>query len=215
MRNFIVVGHRAVTNPNFTLNDLPGSSGRMDILARCVNSAFLLSHDIRRDVEVTIILLGPEEPPKTIRFIGSELKYLNPDERSTGALIRNALVKSSVLRSKTNSSNSNTGTLKNEIKTSPGIYISKSSFEEVIQYYSKNSATIYLHESGADASSGELDIDNKKITFVLSDDKNLTADEEEMVKKYSSSEITIGPKMLHSEHCIILIHNILDRLKFV
>ena len=91
-RNFIIIGHRAVTDPNFTLNDLPGSSGRLDILARCINSAFFLSHDIRRDVEVALVLLGPDDPPKTIRLIGDELKYLNPDERSTGALIRNALV---------------------------------------------------------------------------------------------------------------------------
>ena len=89
MRNFIVVGHRAVTSPTISLNDLPGTGGRMDILTRCINAAFCISHDIRKNVEVTIVLLGPEDPPKTIRFVGSELKYLNPDERSTGALVRN------------------------------------------------------------------------------------------------------------------------------
>ncbi len=87
MRRFVVLGHRAVTSSGFSLNDLCGSAGRMDVLLRCINSAFFLSHDLRRDTEIYLVLKGGPEPPKTIRLRGDELKYLNPDERSTGALI--------------------------------------------------------------------------------------------------------------------------------
>ena len=48
-----------------------------------------------------------------IRLVGYELKYLNPDERSTGALIRNALLQ----------------TGEGETKSSPGIYVSNRSFD--------------------------------------------------------------------------------------
>ena len=93
MRRFIIIGHKASTTADFKLDDLAGGAGRLDVLLRCINSAFFLSHDLRKDVEVILILQGPPGPPKSIRLIGSELRYLNPDERSTGALIRNALMK--------------------------------------------------------------------------------------------------------------------------
>ena len=101
-----------MTTPQFTLNDLSGSGGRMDILARAINAAFFLSHDIRRDVEVAIVLLGPEDPPKTIRFLGSELKYLNPSERSTGGLIRNAIIKHTAGKTESNIINNEAEKLK-------------------------------------------------------------------------------------------------------
>ena len=34
MRIFVVVGHKATTQPSFSLEDIPGTSGRLDILCR-------------------------------------------------------------------------------------------------------------------------------------------------------------------------------------
>ncbi|MCX9015196.1 MAG: tRNA (pseudouridine(54)-N(1))-methyltransferase TrmY, partial [Candidatus Methanoperedens sp.] len=92
MSSFIIIGHKAATEP-FSLNDLPGSAGRMDILCRCVNAALFLSHDLRRDVRVYLILKGDPAPPKIIRFDGADVRYLSPDERSAASLIRKALEK--------------------------------------------------------------------------------------------------------------------------
>ena len=91
MNRFIVVGHKAVTSGDFKLDDMAGGAGRLDILLRCINSAMFLSHGIRRDTEIILVLQGEPDPPRTIRINGSEVRYLNPDERSTGALVRNAL----------------------------------------------------------------------------------------------------------------------------
>nr|AAB88387.1 hypothetical protein [Methanococcus maripaludis] len=41
--------------------DLPGSSGRLDLLCRCVNSAFFLSHDMRRDTIFYSVNYGSNE----------------------------------------------------------------------------------------------------------------------------------------------------------
>ncbi|MDY7081623.1 MAG: tRNA (pseudouridine(54)-N(1))-methyltransferase TrmY, partial [Halobacteria archaeon] len=79
MRKFVVLGHTAPTEPDFTLNDLPGSAGRLDVLCRCVNSSFFLSHSLREDVRLYLVLQGEI----TLRFEGRELQHLNPDERST------------------------------------------------------------------------------------------------------------------------------------
>ena len=47
MRYFVITGHRAATDGSFKLDDLAGGAGRMDILVRCVNSAFVMSHNLR------------------------------------------------------------------------------------------------------------------------------------------------------------------------
>ena len=93
MRYFVITGHKAVSTGDFKLDDIAGGAGRMDILCRCVNSAFFLSHNLRKDVEIYLVLEGGDDAPKTVIFKGEDLRYLNPDERSTASLIRNALLK--------------------------------------------------------------------------------------------------------------------------
>ena len=46
MRRFVIVGHKAVTTGDFKLDDMAGGAGRLDILLRCINSAFSLSREI-------------------------------------------------------------------------------------------------------------------------------------------------------------------------
>ncbi len=196
----------------------------MDLLIRCITSAFCLSHDIRRDVEVAIVMLGPGDPPKTIRFLGNELKYLNPDERSTGALIRNALVKYSAMKTKDlffidkdrndgqKDSKCKSNTLTGEITSSPGIFISDNCFNEVLEHYSGRSTMICLHEAWADIHRGhEILTGDDEVTFILSDDKNFSSEEEHTIDKHSPLKLSLGPKVLHTDHCVILIHNYLDR----
>lgn len=192
MRRFIVVGHRAITSGDFKLNDLCGSTGRLDVLLRCINSAFFLSHDMRRDVELFLILQGEPDPPKTIRLVGSELKYLNPDERSTGALIRNALLKKAS---------------EHEQMSTPGMYISKRGFEDVIISLAGISKIVYLREDGESFNPSS---DSGDYTFILGDDKDLTEEEEAVVLKQEPDIISLGTLSYHSDHCILLVQNILD-----
>jgi len=78
------------TDGEWSLNGLP-NAGRMDEAARIVNAAFWLSHDIRRDVITYITFYGPPRPPRTLKFVGAEMRRVSPDERSIGAVIRRAL----------------------------------------------------------------------------------------------------------------------------
>ncbi|MEM2943706.1 MAG: tRNA (pseudouridine(54)-N(1))-methyltransferase TrmY [Methanomassiliicoccales archaeon] len=192
MRRFVVIGHRATTSGNFKLDDLTGGTGRLDVLLRCINSAFFLSHNLRKDVEVYLILLGPPSPPKTLRFVGSELKYLNPDERSTGALVRNALLQKITM----------------EERCSPGIYASNRSYIDVLTLISKDSEIVYLKEDGDDIRACSLP---ENVSFVLSDDQDLTAEEEELLMNYSPRKVSVGPVSYHADHCITIVNNELDR----
>lgn len=194
LRRYVVLGHRAITSADFKLDDLCGSTGRLDILLRCVNSAFFLSHGIRRDVEITLMLLGEPNPPKTVRISGTEVKYLNPDERSTAALIRNALLQKG----------------EGERKCSPGIYVSERSYQEVLSNISKESKIHYLKEDGMDIRTAAFSDDS---TFVLGDDQDLTQLEEEVLMAYEPKKLSLGPISYHADHCITLVNNELDRRK--
>ena len=192
MRRFVVIGHRAITSGDFKLDDLAGGTGRLDVLLRCINSAFFLSHDIRRDAEITLILQGAPNPPKSIRLVGSELKYLNPDERSTAALVRNALIQKVAV----------------EERSSPGIYISNRKYKDVLTNIPEGEQIVYLWEDGQDVRDFDFKDD---VTFVLGDDQDLTPEEEEALLAYGPQVISLGPRSYHADHCITIVNNELDR----
>ncbi|HWH07770.1 MAG TPA: tRNA (pseudouridine(54)-N(1))-methyltransferase TrmY, partial [Candidatus Thermoplasmatota archaeon] len=91
VRRFVVVGHKAASAPGFSLKDLAGTGGRIDVLARCVPAALLVSHGLRPGVELVTLHLGPPSAPKAVRWRSASMKHLNPDERSTATLFEKAL----------------------------------------------------------------------------------------------------------------------------
>jgi tRNA (pseudouridine54-N1)-methyltransferase len=189
MKEFIIVGHRAVTT-TFSLNDLPGAGGRMDILCRCVNAALFLSHDMRREVRVYLVLKGLPGPPKIIRFDGKDVRYLSPDERSTASLIRKALERNS-----------------QEFWTvsTPGVSIRKGELDGLLVELNKK--VIYLREDGKDLCGKKFD----ETLFVLGDHEGMTEDEEKTIDRFEHEIVSIGPLSLHADHCIVLLHNRMDR----
>ena len=186
---FILKASKAKTSKDFSLNDMPGDGGRMDIVARCVNSAFFLSHDLRKDTEFIVTLEGEPNPPVTLRFVGNKLKYLSPDERCTGGLIKKALE----------------NVTEKETESTPGIFVSNKSFSEVLNENAPE--IIYLHEDGEDIQN--LSFDSDKICFVLGDHMGLSQDDEALLK--TAKRVSISPMVLHADHCIIIVHNVFDR----
>lgn len=87
MRQFAVVGHRAIAKGTLQLNDLAGSGGRMDVLVRALMAGLLTSHGIRKDTSVVLHLLGGEGPSRRIKFSGDSLKGLHADERSIAGTV--------------------------------------------------------------------------------------------------------------------------------
>ena len=194
MRYFVITGHRAFTTGNFKLDDIAGGAGRLDILVRCVNSAFFLSHNLRKDVEIYLVLEGGEDAPKTVIMKGEELKYLNPDERSTASLIRNALLKTVEGR--------------DEVRSSPGVYVTRMGYGDVISRLAGLGSFVYLKENGVDCR--EYTFPQNPI-FVLGDNQDLTDEEERILLSHDPDTISIGPRSLHADHCMIIVHNEADR----
>ncbi len=186
MIRFAVLGHLAHTAGDFSLSDMPGGAGRMDILCRCVTTSLFLSHGMRRDVEVYLVLLGPPNPPKTVLFSGEKVRYLSPDERSAGSLIKKALELPAG----------------DEFRESTqGVYVRKGGLFELISAY----PFVLLGESGADVRKTAHLPGN----YLLSDHLNLT--EEETLQIGDLPVYSVGPKSLHADHTITVLLNELDR----
>jgi hypothetical protein len=90
-RSVVVVGTQARASADFRLDDLASSSGRLDALLRCVRAGLMVSHGLRADVDVYLVLLGGPRAPRTLRFRGGAARFLRPDERSLALTVQKRL----------------------------------------------------------------------------------------------------------------------------
>jgi tRNA (pseudouridine54-N1)-methyltransferase len=158
----------------------------MDVLCRCVNASFFLSHEIRRDVECLLVLLGEPDPPRTIRFSGGRIRYLSPDERSAGSLIKKALAvpAGSEFREST-----------------PGVEVKRGGLFDLLREYT----FAVLDENGTDAR-GMATLPD---AFLLSDHMDFSREENQFLE--GLERISLGPRSLHADHAITVLWNEIDR----
>lgn len=193
MRTFVVVGHKATTSPDFSLEDIPGTSGRLDILCRCINASFVLSHGIRKDVNVYLVLLGGPAP-KTLWLKGDELKHLNPDERTTAALLKKALALEATAM---------------WTRSTPGIFVRAGGLAELLPDL-KEKKLVYLREDGRDFRTFNESPLKGDLAFVLGDHMGMTQEEESLISQAGATVVSVSPTSLHADHCIVLINWALD-----
>lgn len=193
MRTFVIVGHKATTSPNFSLEDIPGTSGRLDILCRAVTAGFVISHGIRKDVSVYLVLLGGVAP-KTILLRGESLRHLNPDERTTAALLKKALALPAT---------------PTWAMSTSGITVRLGGLPELLEDL-KETDLVYLREDGPDIQGMEGIGPDGKTVFILGDHTGMTEEEEELIRRAGARTASLGPTSLHVDHCIVLLNWMLD-----
>jgi tRNA (pseudouridine54-N1)-methyltransferase len=188
MKQFILYASKAVTTPDFTLDDLPGSGGRMDLVARCICNALWISHDLRRDTCIHVVACGSPNPPVVISFFGDRLRGVSPDERNIAAWIKKTVA------------------LK---KKNPGIRIRKLSFQQLIEKLASEGNAFYiLNEKGIDIGSVKL---KANPVFILGDHEGLLREEEEFVERFEHEKISLGSISYLASQCISVVHYELDK----
>lgn len=188
MREFVLYARKAATSPDFALDDLPSSGGRMDLVARCISNALWLSHSLREDSCIHIVAYGRPNPPVVISFYGAKLRGVSPDERNIAAWIR------TVLAAK---------------RKNPGITIRAISFQQLVEELASSGRFFYvLHERGQDIRTVELKAD---AVFVLGDHLGLPRNEERFIARFAHEKISLGRRSYLASHCITVLHYELDR----
>lgn len=197
MRRFVVIGHKATTSPDFSLKDIPGTSGRLDVLLRCVRSALLVSHGLRQDVILYLVLLGGPDAPKTLRFRGAQLRNVNPDERSTATLVQKAL------------GTVTTGPVWQP--ASPGLDVAAIGLAELVATELAGVAPFVLDENGADVRDQPLA--ERDLVLFVGDHTGFAKDELAALDAAGARKVSVGPVSLHADDAICVMLNELDRRK--
>lgn len=191
-RRILLLAHRVPVTGEFSLNDLAGAGGRMDEVARVVSTAFTVSNGLRKDTELTILFVSAPPPgSRRIRLEGARLRYLNPDERSTAALLKNALVQSR--------------TLAREFEASPGLFIGPVDPEGALAEFADVPGTVWLAESGPPYDPGMGTA--LSAGAVVSDADDPTAREAEILRARGIPRASLGPVSLRASQCVDILHN--------
>lgn len=168
----------------------------MDEVARAVSTAFTLSNDLRRDLEMTILFVA-EPPPRArqVRLSGRRLRYLNPDERSTAALLKNGLVRSAAMVE--------------EVECSPGLVVGPVDPLPALREFAQAPEAVWLTESGEPVSGWRPEA--RGFSAILSDPQDPTPEEREVLESAGVPRVSLGPRSLRASQCIDVLHNEFDR----
>jgi tRNA (pseudouridine54-N1)-methyltransferase len=196
VRRFVVVGQTASASGEFSTEDLPSSSGRIDVLLRCVRAALLVSHGVRREVVVYLLLRGGARAPRVLRLSGKDAQFLRPDERSLALLVKKAL---------SAPTEGGAGTF---VAVKPGLAVAEGDLECVLAD-APGAAAYCLAEDGTDLRDEPLDAPD--CLFLLGDHLGLDAATRSRLDALAFRAVNVGPVTLHSEDVVTLVANELDR----
>ena len=195
MRRFVLIGQTAHASSDFSLEDLPGSSGRLDVLLRAVRASLLVSHGLRRDVLLYLVLRGGSLGPRLLRVDGLRAKFLRPDERSLATLIRKTLAAAP-------------SPCPELVELRPGLSVRDGDLADVL-VEATGAPCFVLHEGGADLRERAPATDDA--WFFLGDHLGFDVVSLALLDRHGCERVAVGPVSLHGDDVIALVHNELDR----
>ena len=198
-RRFVVIGQQATASPDFSLLDLPGTSGRLDVLLRCVRAALLVSHGLRRDTIVYLVLQGGPDAPRVLRLDGNDIRFVRPDERSLALLVQKALGRE-LPPAERNAF----------VTIRPGLARAAGDLEAVLADLGPHAVTAYvLEEDGRDVRALALAEDD--VVVFVGDNHGFDPATRARIELLGATAVGIGPISLHADDAITVVCNELDR----
>jgi tRNA (pseudouridine54-N1)-methyltransferase len=193
MRSFVIVGRTARADGNVRLDDLPGTSGRLDVLARFVRAAFCISHGIRHGVRVYLVMLGGAAP-RTVRIDGATAKFIRPDERPLATMLLKAIAR--VDREEPRF-----------VEQRSGIAVACAGLDAVLD--DVKGEPLFVLEEGAP------DIREARVTdgaFVIGDHEGFDAETRAQLASAGARPLGVGRVSLHSDDVVTVLNHELDRM---
>lgn len=195
-RVFILKASTAHTDGKFTIKDLPGTSGRMDLVSRCILSALLLSNTHRVDTVFYAVLEGPPRPPLTIEVDGEKIEKIPKDELQVGLVLKKIL------------------SLEKEPFPS-GFKLINRDFRKLVEEQTNKSKIYYLHQTGSHVKKILSELQNAEkpqLTFLLGDHIGFKQNDIEYFEEKGIKPLSLGLKEYLGSHCIFLVQEKLDHI---
>jgi tRNA (pseudouridine54-N1)-methyltransferase len=197
VRSFVIIGQKAVASGEFLLDDLAGSSGRLDVLLRCIRAAILVSHGVRRGVVVYLVLRGGLRAPRVLRVDAAATRFLRPDERSLATLVQKALGADA------------DGDDQAFVLVRPGLSVRRGGVDEIIPELG-DAPLFVLEPNGADVRHIP-DIAASHAAFVIGDHLGLDEKTRANLAARGAIPIRVGPVAIHADDVVAILSNELDR----
>lgn len=222
-RDLVLLCHgtsAAIGSGQIDLNNLP--HGRLDVLARCVAAALFVSHGIRSNTRIWLLL---RDVGLTIRVDGSNVTGLHPDERTLAAAIRRTLLSrtDTTPRHIAPDGWSVHGCMESE--RDPAYEPTPESLTErlsaLVGTDDESVRFVTLHEHGeplaqvlsaqgaSEAGGGEARAAHRTV-MVFGDHLGFTEEEEELMEELGATRASLGAIPLLASHCIVLAHHQMD-----
>lgn len=193
MRAFVILGRTATADDGFSLDDLPGTSGRLDVLLRCVRAALLVSHGVRTDTRIYLVLLGGPRAPRVVRIRGDEAKFVRPDERPLATLLKKSLA------------HPTTSPAFEPVR--PGIAIAAGGLDAALDD-AGDLPLFVLDEKGDDVATVPLPRD---VVLVVGDHLGFDDAARQTLRARGARPLAIGPVSVHSDDAVAVVTNAMDR----
>jgi tRNA (pseudouridine54-N1)-methyltransferase len=197
MRRFVFVGQLVSATGDFLLDDIAGTSGRLDVLLRAARAAMLVSHGLRPDVVAYLVFLGGPHAPRTLRLTGATIRFLRPDERNFAGLVQKALMRELPP----------TGDAFVEIRT--GLAISDRGLDVVLG--DMPAARPYVLDADGVDVRAESSLGAHESVFFVGDHLGFDEATRSTMVRLGAQPISVGPTVVHAEDAVAVLTNELDR----
>lgn len=191
-RTFVVIGRSARADEHVRLDDLASTSGRLDVLVRCVRAALCVSHGIRKDVIVYLVLLGGSRPV-VVRVRGSEARFIRPEERALAVSVIKAVAR-------------HVAAHEGFVEQRNGIAVSWGGLDVALA--DAHGKVFVLEETAADLRPAEPG----EAVFVIGDHLGFSEESLALLAAAGATAVSVGPLSLHSDDVVTLVSNELDRV---
>ena len=191
-RTFVLIGQTAHADGDVRLDDLAGTSGRLDVMARAIRAALCISHGIRKNVVVHVVLMGGVRPV-TVRIDGAAAKFIRPDERALATILIKAVARHAPEHD-------------GFVEQRNGIAVAWGGLAVAIA--DARGAYFVLEEGAADLRPAP----KEDAVFFIGDHLGFASDVRAQLAAIGAQAVSVGPLSLHSDDVVALVSNELDRV---
>ncbi len=182
---------RTRTDDKFLIRDVPGTSGRLDVVCRILIAAYRTTPIFTSYIQVNAILGGPPHSPLLLQIDDVNSGEFPESELNCALIIKGLL--HNYRTSKTERS-----------RLWPQFSITAKSFDETLkEVASSTSQILYLVEKGKPLDQVKISFD-QPITLILGDDQGLPVEHEKLVYQYPVQEVSIGTRSLLGSQVVSL-----------
>jgi tRNA (pseudouridine54-N1)-methyltransferase len=189
--NIVVDALRVRTSEEFLIRDVPGTSGRLDVICRILVSAYRTIPEFSTAIQVNAVFGGPPNPPLRLQVINVDTEEFPESELECALILKGLLHR---YRSQAMSQDFNW----------PQFTITAQGFHETLEEVTQNTKQIlYLVETGQPLEQVKLRLE-QPIVVILGDDQGLTPAHEKLVRAKPVEEVSIGTRSLLGSQVISL-----------